>query len=251
MSVLGKILEHIIGIKIDNAIAHSLSSRQHGYTTGRSTFFAIKSVKDWITARNEKYVLGAFLYISGAFDNVSWDTLIQDMSNIGIDNKTIRICASYLMNRKATNRMGSVEKSVTLTRGCPQGSKLGPRFWIISANATLTAVEYYDYAEITAYADDFALLVAADTRKELVHRLELMLDDITCWSEERGLEFSPTKSVMLVLKGNLTLGFTAKFGRGRIKSVQCTKYLGVYIDHNNTHETHIKQILDNSNNMFS
>lgn len=95
------------------------------------------------------------------------------------------------------------------------------------------------------------LLVAADSRKDLVNRLELMLEDITSWSEERGLEFSPTKSVMLVLNGNLILGFTAKFGNGRIKSVQGTKYLGVHFDHNNMHEMHIKYVLTNSNDLFS
>lgn len=141
LSVLGKILEHIIGIRIDHDIRYSLSNKQHGYTIGKSTLTAIRSVKDWINTRNEKYILGAFLDISSAFDNVSWHTCIQDMTNIGIENKTVRICTSYLTNRKATYRVGSAERSVSLTRGCPQGSKLGPRFWIISANAALTSVD--------------------------------------------------------------------------------------------------------------
>jgi len=45
-------------------------SEQHGFTTGKSTISAIKSVYEWVDASKSRHIFGKFLDITGAFDNV-------------------------------------------------------------------------------------------------------------------------------------------------------------------------------------
>lgn len=72
--------------------------------------------------------MGAFLDISGTFDNVRWIPLIGDMNEQNISVQSINMIKSYLTNRKATFTVGTAKKTITLTRECPQGSKVGRRF---------------------------------------------------------------------------------------------------------------------------
>jgi len=70
LPVLSKALEYVICTKIRAVSESRLSARQYGYTQGRSTVDAIKRVMDWRAERSEKYTIGVFLDISGAFDNL-------------------------------------------------------------------------------------------------------------------------------------------------------------------------------------
>jgi len=47
-----------------------MSKDQHGFVPGRSTYTAIKDALNWMDNRSEKYVIGTFLDITGAFDNL-------------------------------------------------------------------------------------------------------------------------------------------------------------------------------------
>lgn len=86
---------------------------------------AIEDVKDWVNSRKEKYVMGIFLDISGAFDNVKWEPLIHDMQELSESTATVNITKSYLCNRTAKISSGNVSISKLLIRGCKQGSGFG------------------------------------------------------------------------------------------------------------------------------
>ena len=72
LPVLGKALEHMVCSRLGEEIQWNMNKSQHGFTKGKSTITAINELMDWVSSRPEKYVLGIFLDISGAFDNVSW-----------------------------------------------------------------------------------------------------------------------------------------------------------------------------------
>ncbi|CAI6358593.1 unnamed protein product [Macrosiphum euphorbiae] len=114
----------------------------------------------------------------------------------------------YLTNRTATYRVDGVERTKTLTRGCPQGSKLGPRLWNLTMDRLLK-VKLPNDTTIVAYADDIALLVSGNTRKDILKTTEEALVIIAEWGQRRGLAFSKEKSVMIPLKGGLVPVFTA------------------------------------------
>jgi hypothetical protein len=179
LPVLGKILEEVLCDILEIEIGHKLSPRQHGFRPGKSTTTALSELQTWV-AQNGKHVLGTFLDISGAFDNVQWPMLIQDMRQLNCGLTTTSIVLDYLTNRTATYKVGGTEHTITLTRGCPQGSKLGPRLWNLTMDRLLKE-NLANNATIVAYADDIALLVSGNTRKDILRITEEALVTITEW----------------------------------------------------------------------
>lgn len=159
-----------------------MGHHQHGFRPGKSTTSALDEVKQW-TAQNGRHVLGCFL------DNVRWPRLIEDMRSLRCSPTVIAITMSYLTDRSATYRVGG---STILTRGCPQGSKFGPRLWNITMDPLLKEIYPYD-TKIVAYADDIALLVSGNTRQEIIRKTEPALETIAAWATHRGLNFSKEK----------------------------------------------------------
>jgi len=71
-------------------------------------------------------VIGIFLDISGAFDNLSWNVLIRDIMALVVSDGTRFIIQSYLTGRRALLSVEGATVFADVTRGCPQDSKLGP-----------------------------------------------------------------------------------------------------------------------------
>lgn len=69
--------------RIEAEAGRNLSPKKHGFRVGKSTATAITSVIRWTGDRTEKHVLGIFLVISGAFDNVKWSLLRRDLEAVG------------------------------------------------------------------------------------------------------------------------------------------------------------------------
>ncbi|KAF0710064.1 Uncharacterized protein FWK35_00033202 [Aphis craccivora] len=251
LPVLGKVIEEVICNLIENNLGDKLSPNQHGFRPTKGTSTALKEVVAWTNDNNNgKHVLGCFLDISGAFDNVRWPMLVEDMTKLGCDQRLIALTIDYLRDRTATYKIGSVSRTIKLTRGCPQGSKFGPRLWNITMDPLLKS-SLPDNTHIVAYADDIALLIAENTRKGIIRKTESALDIVTSWAEKRGLTFSREKSVIVPLKGGLAPGFTARMGSERIRSVDATKYLGLHLGSGLTFGGHAIQLLGSSIDMFS
>lgn len=138
LPVLGKALEHLVCTRLNDEIKDKMAEGQHGFRKGKSTITAINDVRNWVNSRSEKYVIGIFLDICGAFDNVKWEPLIQDMEELGASEATLRITESYLRNRTARIRLGNVTVNTTLTKGWPQGSGFCPSLWNVTVNHVLT-----------------------------------------------------------------------------------------------------------------
>ncbi|CAI6357619.1 unnamed protein product [Macrosiphum euphorbiae] len=110
---------------------------------------------------------------------------------------------------------------------------------------------YPEDTKLIAYADDIALLVAGNTRNEVINKTESALQTIAAWANRRGLRFSREKSVMVPLKGGLVPGFTASFDGERIRSVPETKYLGLHLSEGFNLHGHAVKLLESSTDVFS
>jgi len=137
LPTLGKVLETLIITRLKNEIKENLSTDQHGFTVHRSTLSAINSLLEWVDNRSEKLVLGVFLDISGAFDNLNWDVLFEDLENLGASDQSLQVIRSYIEKRKAHVTIESSTASCVLSKGCLQGSQLGPILWNVSMNQAL------------------------------------------------------------------------------------------------------------------
>lgn len=118
--MLGKVLEEAVCERLEAEVGGNLSADQHGFRPGKSTSTAQESLMGWVSRREERHMLGTFLDISGAFDNVRWSQLAQYMISIGCSGTTMKIIESYLTNRTASYAIGGYCKELRLARGAPQ-----------------------------------------------------------------------------------------------------------------------------------
>ena len=158
LSPLSKILEkvmyeHIYGYFSRNNLFHP---SLHGYRRDRSTMTALLSMYDkWVMAASRGQVSGVVLVdLSAAFDLVSPALLIQKLKVYGFQEDILNWISSYLTDRYQAVWIDHVFSSfLENSIGVPQGSNLGPLFFLIFFNDLPTFIK----EDIDCYVDDSTL----------------------------------------------------------------------------------------------
>lgn len=249
LSAPSKVLERLVVDRLEEETGGALSAEQHGFRVGKSTISAIRSCLDWVDS-SEDMVVGIFLDISGAFDNLRWDVLIRDMMDLGASDATRSIIQSYLTGRRAVLSVEGATAFADLTRGCPQGSQLGPSLWNLSMDRALVT-NNDDRVKLVAYADDLAVLIAGSDLDEIRGKARATLGALCDWARLRGLTFSASKSQAIPLKGGLQPGFTVPFGAEDIVAVSSVRYLGVELDSRRNFWAHVCSVAGKSDSLYS
>ena len=101
-------------------------------------------------------MLSLFIDFRKAFDLVHPDLLILKLFHYGFDNGSLKLIQDYFKNRSQITRLGkSYSKKSDISLGVPQGSILGPLFFLIYINDLAIKSEL----ETVLFADDTSLIV--------------------------------------------------------------------------------------------
>lgn len=111
---------------------------------------------------------------------------------------------------------------------------MGPTVWNLIVDELLEDFEDLQNTKIVAYADDLALTIEGNTRKELEENTKLAIDKLENWTNTQKLTISKKKTMYMLLKGKLLRNQTCKINGESIKRVSSVKYLGLQIDENET-----------------
>ncbi|CAI6344679.1 unnamed protein product [Macrosiphum euphorbiae] len=118
----------------------------------------------------------------------------------------------------------------------------------------ISNIQLGNTANIVLYADDIALTVAAARPHTAHSRIESYLDSLKTWAKAYEVEFSPTKSQLLSLKGGLKPGYSIDFDSGdndaRIVAEATAKYLGVILDPRESFWDHVSSLKTKSEGMY-
>lgn len=231
LPVLGKIAERMLVKRLKEWMDRvgRTNACQYGFTEGVGTVDALIDMKKEVETCEEKYVAGLFLDISGAFDSAWWPEVLRVLREWRCPGNVYRLIRDYFKNRTVTLKANSGQVSKVITKGCPQGSVVGPLLWNVLFDGFLR-LPFEEGISARAYADDGLLLVKANSRPELMRKCTRALNMVMRWGEERKMTFSKEKTVMLLLKGKLVERFIrAEMGEAVIRCSEETKYLGVVI----------------------
>lgn len=235
LPAISKIFEKIIKFRLNHELEtkNIINNKQYGFREGRGTtdllYDFLKTVKD--QKEKHKYVASVSLDIVGAFDGLEWHQIKMELSQLSISNYLKNILFSFLKDRIIKSKFGQTTQSKKIYKGCPQGSCLGPLLWTIIANRVI--INYLmHYSEIWAFADDFMLIAAADSRRSLESNINSRLLTINQVLNNLQLTLSENKTIAMVFgKNNLTRRPPIfKLNSTNIKVANTHKYLGIIID---------------------
>jgi hypothetical protein len=183
-SVLSKFIERII---VDHVMAYLLkfnliSKEQHGFMPKLSTATNLLEYIDIVSNAINKGsgVDVIYLDFAKAFDRVPHQRMILKLKSLGINGSLLKWCESFLHNRKQRVVMGAhTGEWKDILSGVPQGSVLGPLFFVIYINDLIESLTISS----KVYADD-SKLISINNNNDNSQQLLMQenLDIIYAWT---------------------------------------------------------------------
>ena len=218
---------------------------QFGFRTNHSTNLALTHLINKIaTAIDQKEITASvFLDLSKAFDTLNHDILFSKLERYGIRGVALNWVKSYFNNRTQFvqyNKFSSAR--IAIQCGVPQGSILGPLFFILYINDLPNASHL---VKPLLFADDTSICYASSDPIVLATVLNEALLNISTWMKANKLSvnidktnyiiFQPTQKksmyeILLLLDDRL------------ITQKKQIKFLGVLLDENLSWKPHINYV---------
>ena len=131
-----------------------LTDNQHSFRKGHSCVHSVAQLTNYVDKKTDTKnpTLAAFVDFRKAFDCVQHPMLVQKLSRMGLDGRVVDWFRIYLKDRRQQVLANNVRSSFQpITQGVPQGSVLGPLFYILYANDIVSIIKN---CRVALYADD-------------------------------------------------------------------------------------------------
>ena len=245
LSVVGKIYEKVIVERIQQLYEEQdlASTKQFVFRKGKRVDDAFLNIRRTIKYCDKKYAVAPFVDIEGAFDNIWWPAMLKRIADANCSTQILNIIKKYFKHRNVIIENTTKSYTRRMEKGCPQGSILGPAAWVWCMDVLLHELETSipeEMVEITAYADDLACVIKANTRKEITNHGTKLIELINKWCRSHHLRMSTSKTVAMLVKGSMNEKHlpTLKINGKNVKYVNTVKYLGVILDRRLTFVAH-------------
>ena len=227
-----------------------LSDSQFGFRKKKSTQDAIFhfSEKIYEALNSKKHNVSLLIDLKSAFDTVNIPILLKKMELYGIRGVALSWMKSYLENRKIQVKYKNTLSTVkTVNIGLPQGSILGPIFFISYIdNLPLASKKLFS----TLYADDTNFsYVDNNNFSSMVTVINSELEKVNQWTIANRLTINTNKTELIIFtnKTNYSNENDKIYLNGQIidpvDHVR-VRFLGVMIDKNLNFKMHIQHVLD-------
>ena len=256
LSPLNKIFEKILYSRLINYInKHNLLYKfQYGFRKKHSTEHALIELVDQIrlSMNNNQMTCGIFIDLSKAFDTVNHNILLQKLEYYGIRGTALSLFKSYLSDRKQYVQINkSKSKTLPITCGVPQGSVLGPLFFILFINDLPNCCPD---GKTRLFADDTTIFFHSNSIDDIKTKGKTIMTQLTNWFKANKLTLNSDKSSFTIFrssnKSNLILPDQINFLDQCIKRAPEIKFLGVILDENLTFNQHINEICSKLKRLF-
>ena len=177
---------------------------------------------------------------SKAFDKVPHKHLIYKLQFYGLQGYYLSWASSFLQNRtQRTVIDGEISRESKVISGVPQGTVLGPIFFLCYINDLPDSV----LSSIRLFAYD-ALLYRRIESKTDQKLLQTDLDSLVKWSKDWGMHFNSQKChALTVTLKTRPIKFAYNLSGQNLESVKSHPYLGVILDSKLSWTPHINSVV--------
>lgn len=210
-----------------------LHPSQFGFRKGSSCELALNTlIEGWRDSLDKNLdVMAVYLDLSKAFDTVDHNILAFKLQYFNLNQKTIDLIKSYLMNRTIKVIVNdSISKPQPLNVGVPQGSILGPILFLIYINDIFNLNLSSD---ILLFADDTTISLGGSGIDLVCKKITQDLNEINTWLNHNRLLLNIEKTQAMHFKPKNKSNKNnpeLKCNNLPIKFVDSAKLLGVIID---------------------
>ena len=189
--------------------------------------------------------MATFVDFRKAFDCVQHEVLIKKLECLGLSCDVVKWVQSYLSCRQQrVYANGTYSVPLTITQGVPQGSVLGPLFYIVYAN---DLSNYIKNCNMALYAEDTVLFVSDVDPHKAITALQSDIDALSDWCEINGIKANTDKTKLMVFGRQKLIDslppVDVKLCTNPLQVVQSYKYLGVTLDSQLNYNLHVNKII--------
>ena len=185
-------------------------------------------------------VRGVFLDLSKAFDKVWHEGLLYKLKSNGINGNALQLIKSFLHNRcQRVVLNGESSSWLSIRAGVPQGSVLGPLFFLIYINDLPEGLN----SEVKLFADDTSLFSIVNCVNTSASTLNSDLLKIQDWASQWKMSFNldrtkQAQEIIFSRKKNATTHPPLFFNNSEIKLSSNQKHLELTLDSKSSFNEH-------------
>ena len=239
-----KVLEKLVHRQLSGFLELNslLVPMQHGFREGHSTIHSIAQFKNYVYTKLDSKLPTLVTYIDfrKAFDCVQHDVLLRKLKGKSVTDWPI----SYITGRKQKVLANNVYSALlNVTQGVPQGSVLGPLFYIVYANDLPDVLKH---CNIALYADDTILYTANANFETSITKMQKDIYSLAGWCVANSVSYTKKSKVMVFGSPKTIQNFTAfeiSYKDIPLQTVSSYTYLGMTLDSQLNYNLHVNKII--------
>ena len=244
LSVFSKVFEKLVHIRMTKFINKFklINQNQFGFQKNKNTSDAILEFLDNVydSFNENDMLLAIYLDFSKAFDTLSFDILLRKLEFMGFRGPILSWIKSFLEGRKQYVNIGDSSSNVLFSEmGVPQGSTLGPLFFVLYINDMVNCLSSLN---VIHFADD-STLYAKYSSPDILNNTNRDLVSLNKWLSANKLFLNVGKTNYMVLSNRKQPpSLDLKIGNSSIQRTDVHMFLGVYIDEHLNFNAHANKI---------
>ena len=231
LPALNNVFERLLSAQMGDFYQNILSEYISAYRRHHSCETSLlRLTEDWRRSLDNKEIVAVIsMDLSKAFDTIPHALLLAKLKAYGLHESSCALIGDYLTDRMQRVKIGDTYSDwMSVKRGVPQGSVLGPMFFNMLLNDLIFHIKS---VKLNTYADDCQLHSSDVDPVALERRINHDVQIANKWFEDNGMKANPAKHQGMVL-GKTDYPFS-------FSTTRCLDLFGITLDNELNFKDHI------------